>query len=244
MDRRVLIDAGPPCARRFGPDDAVVVVDVIRSMTTAVTVAAMGGRCLPVGSLDKAWALARNLHQPLLVGEMGGACLDGFDLTNSPAKIARLDLKERPVVLLSSSGTPLLDAVGGAGAVYPACLSNRRAVAEYIARRHARVAVMGAATHGELREEDQLCCAFIAELLADAGFAIENEETAALIARWSGKPPEAFLGSRSVSWLQTTGQLEDLDFILRHVDNLNAVFVLHKGEIVRAEAVRNVRAAV
>jgi 2-phosphosulfolactate phosphatase len=245
MDRRVLIDAGPPCARRFDRDDAVVVVDVIRAMTTAVTAVAMGGRCLPVASLDAAHERARALCRPLLVGELGGDCPGGFDLSNSPAELARrTDLEERPVVLLSSSGTPLLQAVEGAGAVYPACLRNRRAVAEHLAARHARVAVMGAATRGQFRQEDQLCCAFIAGWLADAGFAVDDERTAELIARWSGAPPEAFLGSQSVSYLRQTGQLADLDFILRHVDDLDAVFCLRAGEIVRAETVRDVRAAV
>ena len=245
MDRRVLIDAGPPCTRRFGPEDAVVVVDVIRAMTTAVTTAAMGGRCLPVASRDAAHALAGALCRPLLVGEIGGDCPDDFDLSNSPAAIARrTDLEERPVVLLSSSGTPLLEAVAGAGAVYPACLRNRRAVAQHLAARHARVAVLGAATRGQFRDEDQLCCAFIAGWLAEAGFAVEDEQTAALIARWSGAPPEAFLGSESVSYLRRTGQLDDLDFILRHVDDLDAVFCLHAGEIIRADAVIDVRRAV
>jgi 2-phosphosulfolactate phosphatase len=234
MDRRVLIDAGPPCAHRVGPEDAVVVVDVIRAMTTAVTVAALGGRCLPAASVEDAQALARALRHPLLVGEIGGARPDGFDLQNSPAAIARRsDLRLRPVVLVSSSGTPLLQAVEAAGAVYPACQRNRRAVAERIAAHthYSRVVILGAAARGQFRQEDQLCCAFIAGRLAGAGFTVENEETAAMIARWSGAPADAFLGSESVSYLRRTGQLDDLDFIVRHVDDLDSVFRLHAGEL-------------
>jgi 2-phosphosulfolactate phosphatase len=236
MDKRVWIGSGPPCARRFGPEDAVVVVDVIRATTTAVTAAALGGRCLPVPSVERAWALARRLPRPLLMGELDGARPDGFDLTNSPAALARRhDLRERPIVLLSSSGTPLLDAVAGAGAVYPACLRNRRAVARHVAAHHTEVAVLGAASRGQFRAEDQLCCAFIAGSLVRAGFVAADDETAACIARWCDAPLEAFSSSRSVRYLRQTGQLDDLEFILRHVDDLDAVFRLHQGALVRAD---------
>jgi 2-phosphosulfolactate phosphatase len=234
--REVSIDAGPPCARTFGPDDAVIVVDVIRSTTTAITAASLGARCLPVPTVEAAWARARTLRRPLLVGERGGERPDGFDLTNSPVEVARRpDLRERPVVLLSSSGTPLMEAVSGAGAVYLACLRNRRAVAEHAAQQARRVVVMGAATRGELREEDQLVCAHIAEHLAARGFAVADERTARLIARWSGAPPEAFLASKSVDYLRRSGQLHDLEFILDHVDDLDEVFELCGGELVPAE---------
>lgn len=245
MDRQVVIDVGPPCLRRFGADDAVVVVDVIRATTTAVTVAALGGRCLPVPSLDAAHALARRLDRPLLAGELGGVRPDGFDLQNSPAELARQPgLAERPVILLSSSGTPLLDAarVAGARAIYPACLRNRRAVVAHLARCHRRVTVMGAATRRQFREEDQLCCASIAEwLVAEGGFAVGDDQTAALIARWSGAPPEAFLSSESVRYLERSGQRDDLAFILAHVDDVAAVFRLEAGELVRAETTSSAR---
>jgi 2-phosphosulfolactate phosphatase len=232
MQRQVVIDVGPPVTRRFGADEAVAVVDVIRATTTAVTVAALGGRCLPVPSLKAAHARASALQRPLLVGEIDGKCPDDFDLQNSPAKIARRsDLGERPVLLLSSSGTPLLEAVKGAGAVFPVCLRNWRATARHLTARYRRVTVMGAASRGQLREEDQLCCAYIAGWLADAGFAIADDETRDLVTRWSAASPEAFLDSESVRYLQRTGQLDDLDFILRHVDDLQAVFRLHAGEI-------------
>jgi 2-phosphosulfolactate phosphatase len=236
MDRRVSIDMGPPCARRFGPRDAVVVVDVIRAMTTAVTAAARGRRCLPVPSLEAARSRARTLRRPLLAGELDGVTPIGFDLTNSPVAIARRDDLERPMVLLSSSGTRLLDAVRSAGAVYPACLRNVRAVADHLARNHAEVTLLGAATHGDFREEDQLCCARIAARLADAGFAVADGATDAVMARWAKARDEAILGGASASYLRRSGQLDDLAFIVRHVDDVDAVFRLRAGELVREEA--------
>lgn len=243
MDRRVWIGAAAADARGFGGDDAVVVVDVIRAMTTAVTALALGGRCFPVPSLEAAWVRAGTLRHPLLVGELGGRMPDGFDLSNSPAKIARRrDLHERPMVLLSSSGTPLLAAVAGAGAVYAACLRNWRAVADEVAARHRRVTILGATSCGQFREEDQLCCAYIAGRLTESGFAAGDAATAAGIARWSAAPPTACLGSKSVRYLRATRQGDDLAFILRHIDDLDALFRLDAGELVRVPTAHTTRA--
>jgi hypothetical protein len=42
---------------------------------------------------------------------------------------------------------------------------------------------------------------------------------------------DAFLGSKSVDYLASTGQLSDLDFILEHVDDIHAVFPLDNDHI-------------
>jgi 2-phosphosulfolactate phosphatase len=233
MERTVAIDLGPRCKRSFDAGDAVVVVDVIRSMTVAVTAAALGARCVPVPSLDRARALARVARRPLLVGELDGARPPGFDLTNSPAELMRWpDLSQRTVVLLSSSGTPLIDEVRRAGAIYPGCLRNWRALSRHLAREHERVILVGAATRGSFREEDQICCAYLAAELENSGFAIADEKSAAIVDRWSSAPAGALLVSRSIDYLQRTGAVEDVYFILEHVDDLDEVFRVHRGEIV------------
>ena len=233
MQPRVVIDVGPPCVRRFQRSDAVVVVDVIRSTTTALTALAKQRRCIPVGSLPAAYLAAQRLSEPLLVGELGGKMPPGFDLDNSPAALDGHAEPHRPVVLLSSSGTRLFAEVTAspAGSVYAACFRNRRATADWLAAHHARVVVMGALSRDELREEDQMCCAQLAERLLLAGFAVEDETTHALIERWSGAPPDAFLQSRSVAFLRETGQLDDLAFILQHFDDLDTVALWRGGEL-------------
>ena len=47
--------------------------------------------------------------------------------------------------------------------MYVACLRNYSALIAYLAAHHPMVAVIGAGSRGEFREEDQLCCAWIAE---------------------------------------------------------------------------------
>lgn len=225
-----MIDFLPDSAERYRVGYAVVAIDVIRATTTLATALASGRRSYVAPSVDAAVARARRLERPLLVGEIGGNMPDGFDITNSPAAVARRTDIERPMVLLSSSGTQLLHNARGCDAVYIACLRNHEAVADHIAGRHARVAVIGAGTRGEFREEDQMCCAWIAARLNEGGYVAQNASTQAIIGRWRGAPAQACLGSKSVDYLTRTRQLEDLDFILSHVNDLDAVFTLEDDE--------------
>jgi len=223
----------------FEPDaSAVVAVDVIRATTTAVTAAVLGRRCFPVRTLDEAAARARELERPLLVGEQRGMLPPGFDLNNSPAALAERDDLDRPVVLLSSSGTQLICAAhaAGNGSVYVACLRNYTAQARELAQSSDRVSLVGAGSRGEFREEDQLCCAWIAAGLIAAGWEPENDPTAELVERWHGAGLDAVSGGRSAAYLRSSGQTADLDFILAAVDDVDAVFPVRDGEIVMAQA--------
>jgi len=229
--RRMLIASGTREAREWPRDCAFVVIDVIRSTTTAATALAAGRRCLPVGSLDEAWRVAGGLADPLLVGERGGTVPARFDMNNSPHQMALRRDPWRPAVLLSTSGTPLLRRLAHHDAVYAACLRNARATAAWVSSRHSRVALLGAPTRGEFREEDQQCCALVAAALAADGFCAEDRATENYLRRWAGAPPDAFLCSKSVDWLASTGQLDDLAFIRCHRDDLAGAMQLLAGEL-------------
>jgi 2-phosphosulfolactate phosphatase len=230
-DRRVVIDFLPEAARPYGDDWAVVAVDILRSTTTAVTIAWSGRRCLPVSSLEAARELATRLDRPLLVGEVGGELPEGFDFQNSPAALARYDHHRRPAVLLSTSGTRIFGEATRAGAIYAACLRNVTAQVAHLTAHHPKVAVIGAGTKGEFRREDQLGCARVAAGLLAAGYRACDEATEAVVERWRDAPVEACAGGRSAAYLERTGQLDDLDFILSHVNDVDAVFAFADGEL-------------
>jgi 2-phosphosulfolactate phosphatase len=176
--------------------------------------------------------LAERLDDPLIAGELGGYMPYGFDLTNSPAALAlRRDIS-RPLILLSTSGTKVLcEAAKECDAVYAACLRNYTAQIRFLVAHHRNVAVIGAGTRGEFREEDQMCCAWIAEGLINAGYQPRGEQTTKLVECWSGSSVDAFLKSKSVEYLRSTAQLGDLNFILEHIDDLDDVFALKNSEI-------------
>lgn len=231
--KTVVIDCFPESAARYSDGYAIVAVDVMRATTTAVTCVALGRKCFPVPSLDAAVPLAARLTNPLLVGELGGNMPYGFDLNNSPAALeSRTDI-HRPMILLSSSGTQLLCKAEESQAMYAACLRNYREQITYLIAHHAKVAIIGAGSRGQFREEDQLCCAWIAEGLLAAGYAPQNEQTLAIVERWSGAPVESITCSASAEYLRNTGQTKDLDFILTHVDDLNEVYRFERNQVIK-----------
>jgi 2-phosphosulfolactate phosphatase len=229
--KSVIIDFLPECVWRYRREWAIVAVDVIRATTTAITAAATGRRCFPTPTIESALLLAGEFDHPLLAGESGGKMPAAFEIDNSPAEMAGRDDTHRPLVLVSSSGTKVIHEAAGCEATYLSCFRNYSVLAGYLARRHSRVAVIGAGSLGEFREEDQLCCAWIAAALMTAGYSAGNRETAMLVNRWRDAPPEACLGSKSVDFLRRTGRTRDLDFILAHIDDLRSVFAVEGGEV-------------
>lgn len=206
-----------------------VAIDVIRATTTAVTAVALGRRCLPVGTLEDAERLARELDNVLLAGELGGEMPYGFEMTNSPAQLARRSDTERPMILLSTSGTRLV--TSAPAPVFVACLRNYEAQTEELIRHHPQVALVGAGTRGEFRDEDQLCCAWIGAGLLAAGYEPIDDTTRHVIERWRDSPVDSIVTGKSAEYLRSTDQLQDLDFVLGHVNDLGDVFAYSHGEI-------------
>ena len=55
---------------------------------------------------------------------------------------------------------------------------------------------------------------------------------------WGDAPDDAFLDGHSVQYLQATGQMHDVEFILEHVDDLDCTFELQGGEVVQTARAR------
>ncbi|MFI5251234.1 MAG: 2-phosphosulfolactate phosphatase [Bacteroidota bacterium] len=231
-ERKVVIDCFPESVERYREDYAIVAIDVIRATTTAITSVVMGQRCYPVPTLEDAQSLSTILHNPYLAGELGGNVPYGFDLNNSPAVMANGIDHGRPLILLSSSGTQLIhNAQSGRHGTYIACFRNYKATAKYLSMQNSNIAIIGAGTRGEFREEDQMCCAWIAEFLIQSGFVPVDQHTSEIVRRWSGATADACLISNSVKYLRKSGQEKDLEFILSHVNDVNAAFKVTSKEV-------------
>jgi 2-phosphosulfolactate phosphatase len=230
---KVVIDCFPESVERWRDGYAIVAIDVVRATTTAITAVALGRRCFLARDVGHAWSVAATLDHPLMTGEVRGIMPEEFDINNSPsALVARRDI-ERPAVLVSSTGTRLCLAAADCVGVYLACLRNYRAVARHVAGKYSRVAVIGAGSGHEFREEDQMCCAWIADALMGFGFAPLDGATRRYIARWRGLPSDAWRGGKSEAYLRTSGQLGDLHFVIDHINDLDTVYALHGGEVVQ-----------
>src|SRR5579883_622314 len=224
MHSTVTIDCFPENVFHYRRGYAVVAIDVVRATTTAVTAAASGRRCFPVPSLDAAHRLASQLDNPLLAGEQRGLLPPGFHLNNSPARVAARTDIERPLILLSSSGTRLCHEAAQCDGAYVACLRNYISTARHLALHHPAVALIGAGNYDEFREEDQMCCAWLAQCLMDFGYLPGGGSTLELVRRWANRPADAWISNKSAAYLRNSGQLEDLEFILEHVGDVNAAF--------------------
>jgi 2-phosphosulfolactate phosphatase len=85
---------------------------------------------------------------------------------------------------------------------------------------------------GEFREEDQMCCAWLAGSLRTFGYRPKDETTAEIIEWWRGARTDDWIKGKSAAYLRNSGQIEDLEFILDHIDDLQAAFSLRDGEVV------------
>lgn len=226
---KVVIDFFPDSARRYGRGWAVVAIDVFRATTTACTAVAAGRRCFPVATTTEAFHRAGDMDA-LLAGELAGSYVDGFDLGNSPADVAARADVGRAIVLLSSSGTALIGAASRADQVYAACLRNTTAQAYRLRRRDGDVALIGAGTRGQVRMEDELACARIAEALIGWGFT-PDPVAAAAVARWTRVPVDLCANGRSAAYLRATGQERDIEYVLQHIDDLDRVYLMRRGEL-------------
>lgn len=118
-----------------GPDDAVVVIDVLRAFTVQPWMFARGAtRILTVADAAEAMRL-RDEHLPeaVLAGEEGGEQLEGFDLGNSPVQVQGTDLAGRTVIHRTSAGTQGLARTAGSGLVLAASFVTAGATARVLA---------------------------------------------------------------------------------------------------------------
>lgn len=245
MKGTVIVDCFPESAERYRDRYAIVVVDVIRATTVATTAVSMGRRVFPAKTTDDAYVIAATLNDPLLVGELGGNKPYGFHMTNSPVQVAAIEDVHRPMVMVSTSGTLLMLNAVGSEAIYLACLRNVSAVARHIDGRHERIAVLGAGSRGRFRREDQIGCAWVAEKLLEAGYLSETQQTSDWISRWHNASADEIRGGKSAEYLNRSGQQEDLEFILGHIDDLDTVPSLVNGELISvSDCVESTRAAV
>jgi 2-phosphosulfolactate phosphatase len=234
MPRVRVVPAGTstPYTEILAGQPVVIVSDVIRATTTATTAVDGANRCVPVASVADAFAEAARWEDALLAGEQQGAAVPGFDLGNSPAAVDTIT--GRTIILLSSSGTPVLRAAREAQDVYVGCLRNAATTARIVASTKRDVLFLAACTRGEFRDEDRLLAGWTTRHLAACGYDLADTLTRETLDEWGDAPASAMLQSPSVTFLRRAGFEDDLAFILVHVNDLSYGIRFADGELVRA----------
>ncbi len=115
-------------------DDTVVVVDVLRSFTTAAVALDNGAAAVyPVEGVSAAARRMATLDDAVSVGAVGGGDpVPGFDFGNSPWQLMQADLRGKSVVMTTAAGVRGLQRFRRARRLYAASLVCARATAEAI----------------------------------------------------------------------------------------------------------------
>jgi 2-phosphosulfolactate phosphatase len=117
-----------------GGEDTVVVIDVLRSFTSAAVALDRGASAIyPVEAISAAAALHARLPNSVSVGAIGGGDpVAGFDYGNSPSQLAGAQLAGKSVVMSTAAGVRGLQRFSRARRLYAASLVCARATAEAI----------------------------------------------------------------------------------------------------------------
>jgi 2-phosphosulfolactate phosphatase len=149
-----------------------VIIDVFRAFTCAPLLFSFGiQKSILVSTPEEAFVLKEKNSELLLIGEVGGIPIDGFDLGNSPSEILKkgtVFFDGKTVVQRTSSGVQgVLTALDVADEVLPASYALAKSTARYIlSKQPPRVSLvsMGVALK-DIAPEDEWCGRYIAHLL-------------------------------------------------------------------------------
>jgi len=146
-----------------------VIIDVFRAFTTAAFCVAAGAREVALVA-DHTHALALKANDPdlFLTGEIGGRPIPGFDTGNSPSRIVDLDLRGRRVLQRTSAGTQGVAAAAGATEIVLGSLVIASATVRYLRGRDAISLVAMGTAGGDDHAEDEICAAYLEQLLLGA----------------------------------------------------------------------------
>ena len=150
-------------------DDTVVVIDVLRSFTTAAVALANGARAVyPVEGIAATVSQLAQTPNAVSVGAVGGGDpVPGFDFGNSPWQLMQADLAGKNVVMTTAAGVRGLQRFRQARRLYAASLVCARATADAI--RAAGAAEVCFVITGEWvdrdGDEDIACADYIEALL-------------------------------------------------------------------------------
>jgi 2-phosphosulfolactate phosphatase len=153
------------CANARG---VVVVIDVLRAFSTSAYAFAAGVQDITlVSTVEEAFDLQGKIPQILLMGEMNGLPIGGFDFGNSPTQFDGLDLSGKHLIQRTSAGTPGVVRSRKAEILITASFCTAGATARHIETRLPEEVtfVITGLRLGGWGAEDEACADYLEELL-------------------------------------------------------------------------------
>lgn len=146
----------------------VVVIDVLRAFTTAAfALANRAKEIVLVGGVDEAFALRAMWPEALIMGEVDGRQVSGFDFGNSPAALIGVDLDGRRLIQRTSAGTQGVVRSVNAAAIFTASFVCAQATVKAIqAMQPEQVTFVNTDNRpGGYGDEDKACSDYLSALL-------------------------------------------------------------------------------
>lgn len=154
-----------------------VIIDVFRAFTCAPLLLSMGvEKLFLIATPEQAFALKEKDKDLILVGEISGIPIKGFDLGNSPSEILRKDpsfFKGRTVLQRTSSGVQgALLALNVADEVLLGSYALAGATAKYLLSKKPEIVSLVAMgwEAKEIAPEDEWCVRYLSHLLGNGSY--------------------------------------------------------------------------
>jgi len=140
----------------------VVIIDVLRAFTVSAYALAGGAReCLLVRTVDEGKTLAAGIPGAVLCAEENGLPVPGIEISNSPTKIAGIDLEGRVLVQRSSAGTQAAAETQGEDIFAASLVVARATVQACLLRQPKTLTLLASADH----PEDHACAQYMVQLI-------------------------------------------------------------------------------
>lgn len=146
----------------------VVVIDVLRAFTTSAYAFSAGvNKITLVSEVKDAFNLKDQYPQALIMGEVDGIKVDGFDYGNSPAPFVDGDFTGGHFIHRTSSGTQGVIACKQAELLLTSSFTNAKATARFIKKHNPKTVtfVVTGSRSSDLGDEDRACADYLETLL-------------------------------------------------------------------------------
>ena len=214
-----------------------VIIDVFRAFTCSPLLFSLGiQKSILVSTPEDAFVLKEDNKDLVLIGEVDGIPIEGFDLGNSPCEILKHGasyFKGKTVVQRTSSGVQgAIAALEVADEVLPASYALAGSTARYIlSKQPSRVSLVAMGwSLKEIAPEDEWCARYIAHLLGKGDYNINEALGDILLNRLTQKffnPDQPYFPPEDpILCLQSN----IYDFILK-VEREDNLVAIHKVDI-------------
>lgn len=216
---KLVVDSTPEKGRYWGERHYnVVAIDVLRATSTIVVALFQHAKeIIPCAEVDEAIAFRKNPNT-ILAGERKGEIIPGFDYTNSPLDMSRVNLDGKSLVLTTSDGTRLITNASRAERVLISSTLNYEIIAQAILGIGGDWALIGAGSGGDFRPEDKVGCALVGKTLIDNGSFELSEDDKEFILTQSTNWQKRILESLSSEKLRKIGREADIEFVIDGVN--------------------------